>query len=112
MGGPLSKSLLELDVEVTLLSEDGTLLGTQSSFLNAAVKAEHGVGFDYRTSWHYVLPRDMPRQGGPSKALSSQLKEQGLTMAALAQTDARVYRFLPLPLGISRAPTSERLPSP
>jgi hypothetical protein len=109
MGGPLTKRLLELDVEVLLLSEDGTLLTTQKAFVNSALHAEHGIGFDYRTSWHYVLPRDLSRQGGPFAALSKQLKEQGLTLAAL-ETDARVYRFVPLSLAVSKAPLQAQAP--
>jgi len=106
MGGPLAQKLLELDVEVVLLSEDGTLLNAQSPFVDGSVFAEHGIGFDYRTSWHYVLPRDVQRQGGPSKALAMQLKEQGLTLASL-ESDARVYRFVPVQLGLSKAPLEE-----
>lgn len=109
MGGPLAKQLLELDVEVLLLSEDGTLLGRQSSFIDHAVKPVHGIGFDHRTSWHYVLPRDLPRQGGAYKALTQQLGEQGLTTAAL-DSDARVYRFVPLSLAVSKAPLGEGAP--
>jgi hypothetical protein len=109
MGGPLAKRLLELDVEVLLLSEDGTLLTTQKAFVNGALHAEHGIGFDYRTSWHYVLPRDLGRQGGPFAALSQQLKEQGLTLSAL-DSDARVYRFVPLSLAMSKAPVQAQAP--
>lgn len=103
LGGPLSKQLLELDVDVLLLSEDGTLLASQAPFLDAAVGPTHGIGFDYRTSWHYVLPNDVVRQGGAFKALLQQLKEQGLTLASL-RGDARLYRFVPVLLGSSKAP--------
>jgi hypothetical protein len=109
MGGPLAKQLLELDVEVLLLSEDGTLLGRQSAFVDQAVKPQHGIGFDHRTSWHYVLPRDLPRQGGAYKALTQQLGEQGLTLAAL-DSDARIYRFLPQSLAVSKAPLGDHAP--
>ncbi|MDB4972947.1 MAG: hypothetical protein JWN48_1288 [Myxococcaceae bacterium] len=111
MGGPLAKRLIELDVEVALLSEDGYLLRTQRSFVDRAITAMHGIGFDYRTAWHYLLPRDVrKRKGGPFAALSAQITEQGLPLSILGESDTRVYRFVPLTLGLSRAPLSETHP--
>lgn len=107
MGGPLSKRLFELDVEVSLLSEDGTLGSTQRLFVDRAVTPAHGVGFDHRTAWHYLLPRDVARRkGGPFAALLQQISEQGLTPGILGQSDTRVYRLVPISLGLSRAPLS------
>jgi len=108
MGGPLSKRLLELDVEIAVLSEDGTLPGTQRSFVDAAITSSHGIGFDHRTAWHYVLPREVARRkGGAFQALTMQISEQGLTTAILSESDTRVYRFVSLPLGLSKAPLDE-----
>jgi hypothetical protein len=107
MGGPLSKRLLELDVEVSLLSEDGVLLRPQQSFVERAITPAHGLGFDYRTAWHYLLPRDVQkRKGGPFAALSALITEQGLPLSILAESDTRLYRFVPVPLGVSKAPLS------
>jgi hypothetical protein len=105
MGGALSKRLMELDVEVSLLSEDGTLLRPQRSFVDRAITAQHGVGFDYRTAWHYLLPGDVHKhKGGPFGALSAQITEQGLPLSILSESDTRVYRFVPVSLGVSKAP--------
>lgn len=105
MGGPLEERLLELDVDVSLLSEDGTLASTQSRFVDRAITAAHGVGFDHRTAWHYVLPQDVARtRGGPHEALLAQIGEQGLSPAILGESDTRVYRFVTVPLGSSKAP--------
>ena len=113
MGGPLAKRLLELDVEVSLLSEDGTLLSTQRAFVNDAVTHDHGIGFDYRTAWHYVLPADVARRKtGAFGALTEQITEQGLTTAILSQSDTRVYRFVTVPLGVSKAPLDVRAAEP
>lgn len=105
MGGPLSARLDELDVDVSLLSEDGVLLDTQRVFVDRAISSVHGVGFDHRTAWHYVLPLDVAKdKGGPFAALSAQVTDQGLPLSVLADSDTRVYRFLNLPLGRSSAP--------
>ena len=104
MGGPLAQQLLGLDVEVSLLSEDGTLLTSQSAFVNRAITPSHGIGFDRRTAWHYVLPAEVTRRKGGFQALTTQLRELGLAPAALTESDARLYRFVVTPLGLSRAP--------
>ncbi|MET0283857.1 MAG: hypothetical protein ABW352_05285 [Polyangiales bacterium] len=105
MGGPLAQRLQELDVEVSLLSEDGTLLDAQRVFVDRAITKQHGVGFDHRTSWHYVLPADVARNPkGAFGALSQQVESQGLALTVLQSPDTRVYRFLNFPLGQSKAP--------
>ncbi len=108
MGGPLATRLLELDVEVSLLSEDGTLLDLSRAFVDRAVTPGHGVGFDHRTAWHYVLPADLAKgKGDAYQALTSQIAEQGLPLTILGQSDTRVYRFVSIPLGVSKAPLPE-----
>ena len=109
MGGPLVRRLLDLDVEVSLLSEQGTLLGSDASFLDRATLPEHGIGFEYGASWHYVLPEDMQRRGRGSahRALLELLSEQGLSGSVLVQSGFRAYRFVTLMLGVSRAPLGE-----
>ncbi len=109
MGGPLAQKLNELDVEVSLLSEDGVLLDAQRAFVDRAITTVHGVGFDHRTSWHYVLPRDVAKnKKGAFAALAQQVEDQGLPLASLQASDTRVYRFLNLPLGDSKAPLGGR----
>jgi hypothetical protein len=109
MGGPLARRLLDLDVEVSLLSEQGTLLGSDARFLDRATLPEHGIGFEYGASWHYVLPEEMPRRGRGSahRALLSLLSEQGLSGSVIAQSGFRAYRFVALMLGVSKAPLGE-----
>jgi hypothetical protein len=106
MGGSLVKRLLDLDVEVSLLSEEGTLLGREPTFIDRATQAEHGIGFEYGASWHYVLPEDMQRRGKGSanRALLGLMSEQGLSSSVLAQSAFRAYRFVALMLGVSKAP--------
>jgi hypothetical protein len=105
MGGPLPKKLVELDVDVSLLSEDGTLGSAQRTFVDRAVTPAHGVGFDYRTAWHYLLPRDVARRTkGSFQALSELIVDQGLPLSVLGESDTRLYRFVPIALGSSKAP--------
>lgn len=106
MGGPLGERLLDLDVEVTLLQEDGTLLSTERGFVDRAVGTTHAIGYEYLSGWHYVLPADMARRGKGSAyaALTSLLNEQGLSPAVLAESALRAYRFLTDTLGVSGAP--------
>jgi hypothetical protein len=111
MGGPLAQRLNELDVEVSLLSEDGVLLDTQRVFVDRAVTKLHGVGFDHRTAWHYVLPNDVARnKKGPFAALAQQVEDQGLPLTSLHAPDTRVYRFLNFPLGQSKGPLATASP--
>lgn len=113
MGGPLLSRLLHLDVEVSLLSDDGVLLSNEQGFVDRAVTAEHGVGFEYKSGWHYLLPEDVERRGKGSayRALSQLVAEQGLSASVLRETAFRAYRFVPIMLGVSRAPLSDTTPS-
>ncbi len=105
MGGPLLQRLNGLDVEVSLLEEDGTLAHSTAGFVDRAITAAHGVGFDYRSDWHYSLPTDVARQGKGSafRALSSLAAERGLPASVLTEPGVRLYRFVPVALGVSRA---------
>ena len=106
MGGPLSRRLLDLDVEVSLLSEDGVLLRHERAFVDRTVTAHHGLGFEYKSGWHYLLAEDVVRrgQGSAFRALTGLLSDQGLTPGVLSESALRIYRFVTLPLGASKAP--------
>ncbi len=105
MGGPLAQRLNALDVEVSLLQEDGSLAHSTAGFVDRAITKAHGVGFDYRSDWHYSLPTDVVRQGrgSPFRALSSLAAERGLPASVLTEPGVRLYRFVPVALGASRA---------
>lgn len=109
MGGPLPRRLLDLDVEVSQLVEDGTLLSNDQSFVDRAVTGEYGLGFEYMSAWHYVLPADMEKRGKGSayRALTWLLGEQGLGVPTLAQSAMRTYRLTNRTLGVSRAPLTD-----
>jgi hypothetical protein len=106
MGGALPRRLLDLDVEVSLLSEDGTLLSRETRFVDRAIGPQHGLGFEYKSAWHYLLPDDVVRRGHGSaqQALMGLLNDQGLSPAVLGESALRLYRFVALTLGVSKAP--------
>jgi hypothetical protein len=112
MGGPLHERLLDLDVEVSLLSEDGVILNPTQKAVDRAVGPQHGIGFEYKSGWHYLLPEDVARRGNGSayRALLALMSEQGAPASGLSTGTLRVYRFVTLTLGTSRAPLSGASP--
>lgn len=114
MGGPLPRRLLDLDVEVSQLVEDGTLLSSEQPFVDRAVTGEYGLGFEYMSAWHYVLPADMQKRGKGSayRALTWLLSEQGLGVTTLSQSAMRIYRLTNSTLGVSRAPLTDTQETP
>jgi hypothetical protein len=109
MGGPLRERLQGLDVHVSLLLEDGTIVDTSQSFVDRAVTKEHGLGFDYRSDWHYLVPEDVQRRGRGSayRALTELAKDSALGLTIFSGTaGGRLYRFLVEPVGSSPAPSS------
>jgi hypothetical protein len=105
-GGPLEKRLLSLDVEVGMLSEDGTLASLKKAFVDDAITKQHGLGFDFRNDWHYLSPAEVLTRGKGSAyaALQSLMSDKGLAAGALNDPNLRVYRFVPITLGVSKAP--------
>ena len=97
--------LLLADDHAILRAGLRVLLDAQRVFVDRAITKAHGVGFDHRTAWHYVLPHDVAKnKKGPFAALAQQVEDVGLPLATLGAPDTRVYRFLSLPLAQSKAP--------
>jgi hypothetical protein len=103
MGGPLREKLNTLQVEVTLLVEDGTIESPEATFIDRAVTKVHGIGFDYRSDWHYLMPEDVQKRGSgsPYRALLELGKDYAVSATALAREETRIYRFVPVPVGVS-----------
>jgi hypothetical protein len=107
LGGPLAERLLGLDVAVSLLVEDGDLADLSRPFVTEVVTADHGIGFDHRGAWHYVLPSDAARLAGdigPYDALLGLAADNGMSPDALLAEGTRVYRFRVVEIATSRAP--------
>jgi hypothetical protein len=102
LGGRLDVMLPTLRVEVSLLSDDGELGARSESFIDRAITVEHGVGFERKGSWHYLLP-DATHRGGrtPSVAYRQLFTDNGVPADSLGDGDLRLYRVAVQPIGSS-----------
>jgi hypothetical protein len=109
LGGPLRERLTTLDVSVSLLVEDGTLTSASQPLVDKAITPAHGLGFDYRSDWHYFVPADVQRRGRGSahRALTELCKDSALGMHIFSAEGARMYRFLVQQVGVSHASAQE-----
>jgi hypothetical protein len=107
LGGRLDVMLPQLSVEVSLLQDDGELGTRNESFVNQAVTPGHGVGFERKGGWHYLLPDSTHKAGrAPSAAYRQLFSDNGVSADALGDTDLRLYRVAVQQLGTSApAPT-------
>lgn len=122
LGGDLLTSLPELDVEVQLLRDDGAIGSRNPSFFELAFGRTHGVAYEHRGAWHYLLPEatwqgasmaerwgtdgaGSQRLQGPTvlRAYERLLRSQGLTTDSYRRDDLRLYRLLSQPLSTSPA---------
>ncbi|HET8934774.1 MAG TPA: hypothetical protein VFN67_15095 [Polyangiales bacterium] len=102
LGGRLDVILPTLTVEVSLLSDDGELGTRSKSFVDRVITLEHGVGFERKGNWHYLLP-DATHRGGrtPSDAYRQLFSDNGVPADSLADGDMRLYRVAVQPIGSS-----------
>ena len=113
MGGPLDQVLPQLDVEVVLLSEDGTLGDRGPNFIERVFTPEHGVAYERRGAWRYVLPDATATagQGSAVRAYEGLFEEHGLEPDATTRTDVRLYRLVATVLVTSTALSPSSFPS-
>jgi hypothetical protein len=102
LGGPLEERLLDLDVEVSLLEEDGTLALTTDAFVERVFGEEHGVAFESTSNWRYLLPDATAAKGdGSAVAAYHQLfQEDSLPEDSLENPGLRFYRLVVTVLGV------------
>ncbi len=108
LGGPLDGRLPHLDVEVTLLEEDGTLGVTAPAFVERAFYEDHGVAYESPGAWRYQLP-DATRVAGEGSAVRAYEKlfqDNALPEDSLRRADLRFYRLVTASVGRSPAPFS------
>ena len=110
MGGPIDRVLPSLDVSVYLLDEDGTLGARSTSFIENAFTdlagtPEHGVAFDHRGTWRYLLPDATREQGQGSavRAYRSLFADSDMDEESFERDDVRLYRMLARRLATSAA---------
>lgn len=102
LGGRLDVMLPTMRVEVSLLTDDGELGARSESFVDRAITLEHGVGFERKGSWHYLLP-DATHRGErtPSVAYRQLFSDNGVPADSLGDGDLRLYRVAVQPIGAS-----------
>lgn len=113
MGGPIDERLPRMTVRVFLLEEDGTLGDRSAAFIERIFGEEHGVAFENRGSWHYLLPLATHERGEGSAmhAYEELFSDAGLPADSLGREELRPYRLVAREVGVS-VPTSAPPPSP
>ncbi|MET0386960.1 MAG: hypothetical protein ABW321_13425 [Polyangiales bacterium] len=114
LGGKLEQMLPTLQLELSLLQDDGEIGTRSEAFVDLVTKPEHGVGYERKGGWHYLLP-DVTHKGGrkPSSAYRQLFKDDGLPVESMEHRDLRMYRLAVQLIGISEAPQPQgRAPAP
>ena len=105
LGGPLQQRLPFLEVEVTLLEEDGTLAVATPAFVERVFFEEHGVAYERPGAWRYLLP-EATRRAGAGSAVAAYRKlftDNALPPDSFGRPDLRFYRLVVTELGVSPA---------
>jgi len=119
MGESIGTALPKLDVEVWLLREDGTLGDTSPRFIRRVFYEEHGVAYERRGAWRYMLPEvtAVVGRGSAVSAYQHLFRDYGLAAESFERTDLRFYRLVARLLvrspatAPSRSSGSDALPS-
>ncbi|HEX7477675.1 MAG TPA: hypothetical protein VF331_07700 [Polyangiales bacterium] len=105
MGGPLDQRLPHMDVEVSLLQDDGELGVRDSSFIDRVVTPVHGVAYEHKGAWRYLLPDDTHKHAeAASQAYLRLVEDDGLPDSSVKSDELRLYRMTVQPVGVSDAP--------
>lgn len=105
LGGKLEDELPHMVVELSLLQDDGEIGVRSDAFIDRVVTAAHGVGFERKGGWHYLLPEATHHDGRrPSVAYRQLFRDDGLPPESLDDSDVRLYRVAVQPIGVSEPP--------
>lgn len=108
MGGPLGDRLDQLDVEVALLFDDGTIDPGAVTLIDALVKAQHGVAYEQTARWRYLLPRATRTAKSPTDAYRTLFRDNGLPEDSFTRRDLRLYRLRMQTVSIDQGSTGFR----
>lgn len=113
MGGQIDDRLPRMTVRVYLLEEDGTLGDVSAPFVERIFTDDHGVAFEHRGSWHYLLPSATAERGEGSamRAYAQLFDDAGLPADSLTRDELRAYRVVAREVGTS-PPVVSRSPTP
>jgi len=105
MGGPLAAHLPRMDVEVALLEDDGTVAERDPAFIDRVFSKQHGVGYERKGAWRYLLPEATAEQGKgrASRAYRKLFSDDGLPVDSFERSELRLYRLLVHTLAVSKA---------
>jgi hypothetical protein len=114
MGGPLDRALPKLQVEVSLLQDDGEIGSTDEAFVNRVVLPVHGVAFEHKGAWRYFLPEATHTKEltTPTKAYRRLFTDDGLPEDSLDSQELRPYRMAVKLIGISAPRVPQRPAAP
>ncbi|NCQ60794.1 MAG: hypothetical protein GW913_09030 [Myxococcales bacterium] len=106
MGGSLDRALPRMDVEVSLLLDDGSLGSRRPAFLDRVITPRHGVAYERTGAWRYLLPQATQRagEGSAERAYAQLFEDSGLPPDSLQRADLRLYRLVMAQVGVSPAP--------
>jgi hypothetical protein len=110
MGGPLDRTLPKLQVEVSLLQDDGEIGSTDESFVNRVVLPVHGVAFEHKGAWRYSLPEATHTKDvkTATQAYERLFSDDGLPEDSLTSSEIRPYRMRVKLIGISAPHVGKR----
>lgn len=109
LGGRINDLLPSLTVELSLLQDDGELGARNQPFIDRVITVEHGVGYERKGGWHYLLPEATHHAGrAPSRAYQQLFSDDGLPSDSIDNRDLRLYRLAVQRIGIS-APADDGL---
>jgi hypothetical protein len=113
LGGRLDEMLPQMSVELSLLQDDGEIGVHTAAFVDHVVLPVHGVGYERKGGWHYLLP-DATRSGGrqPSRAFAQLFAEDGLSDDSLGNPELRLYRLAVERIAISEPTQHARSADP
>jgi hypothetical protein len=109
LGGKLPVMLPTLTVELDLLQDDGEIGTRTDSFIDLVTSLEHGVGYERKGGWQYLLPEATHKHGQkPSRAYRQLFKDNGLPGDSVDQPDLRLYRLAVQRIGVSEPTVAQR----
>ncbi len=113
LGGSIDDRLMDIDVEVAILEDDGRLADTSSAFVDRVFGPEHGVAYEEPTAWRYLLPDATAREGEGSavQAYASLFRDDGKPESSLDAPGLRLYRLVVTTLGVDRGGADGLSPS-
>jgi hypothetical protein len=105
MGGPLDKLLPRMEVEVALIEDDGTIGSSDPAFIDRVFGKEHGVAYERKGAWRYLLPDATQTygKGSASRAYRKLFSDDGLPQDSFDRSELRLYRLLVRQLAVSPA---------